>query len=233
MFAGASKPEEARLRSAWRSSRRRRGSAKSEGCRDKSRHSRTRPVKRLRSLRDKKAAGGRRPAPRRGPEDPRPKPATAAGCPRSSLSQPRAPAHPLAAEIIAAADRAGGEAIEVPPDLLSQDERQGQSADAARCLPAAVRTPLGRYRPPAHHPCGSSPRRCATRAISAPSFRTGDGVAAGGMILIDDSADPVIRSRRCAPRWAPSLPNRWQRRSWDEFLALAALGARAIGRDQP
>ena len=49
-----------------------------------------------------------------------------------------------------------------------QDERQGQSADAARRLPAAGQRrwsgSTGRRRR-----CGSSPRRCAIRAISAPS----------------------------------------------------------------
>ena len=45
--------------------------------------------------------------------------------------------HPLAAEIIAATEAAGGEAIETTPDILSKMSRQGQSADAARRLPPA------------------------------------------------------------------------------------------------
>ena len=54
--------------------------------------------------------------------------------------------HPLAAEIIAAAEAAGADVIETTPDILSKMSRQGQSADAARRLSPA-RHRAGRDRP--------------------------------------------------------------------------------------
>ena len=146
-------------------------------------------VKLLRSLRDKKARRSRRPVPRRGAADPRPRRATAAGCPRSSPSRAEGAKHPLAAEIIAATEAAGGDAIETTPDILSKMSGK----DNPQMLLGAYRQPdtvarrgsTGRRRR-----CGSSPRRCAIPAISARSCRTGDAVGAGGLILIDDCADP-------------------------------------------
>ena len=76
--------------------------------------------------------------------------------------------HPLAAEIIAAAEAAARDAIETTPDILSKMSGK----DNPQTLLGAYRQPdtaLERDRPRRRRRCGSSPRRCAIRAISAPS----------------------------------------------------------------
>ena len=131
-------------------------------------------VKRLRSLRDKKARRAEGPVPRRGAADPRPRRATAAGCPRSSLSRAEGAKHPLAAEIIAATEAAGGEAIETTPDILSKMSgkdnpqmllgayRQPETAlDADRPLDGAAvdrRPGAARSRQYRHDPAGPATR---------------------------------------------------------------------------
>jgi len=96
--------------------------------------------------------------------------------------------HPLAAEIIAESEAAGAEAIEVPPDLLSKMSGK----DNPQML-------LGAYRqPPASLEDinrSKSPLWIVAQALRDPGnlgtiLRTGDAVGAGGLILIDDSADP-------------------------------------------
>ena len=97
-----------------------------------------------------------------------PRRATAGVLPEIIASRPRARVHPLAAEIIAATEAAGGEVIETSADILAKMTRQGQSADDARRLsPARHRARPRSTAPPRR--CGSSPRRCAIPAISAPS----------------------------------------------------------------
>jgi TrmH family RNA methyltransferase len=96
--------------------------------------------------------------------------------------------HPLAAEIIAATESTGGDAVETTPDILSKMSGK----DNPQML-------LGAYRQP-----DASLERidrskallwiCA-QALRDPGnmgtiLRTGDAVGAGGLILIDDSADP-------------------------------------------
>ena len=96
--------------------------------------------------------------------------------------------HPLAAEIIAAAEAGGGEAIETTPDILSKMSGK----DNPQML-------LGAY----HQPDTSleridrrkAPLWLCAQALRDPGnigtiLRTGDAVGAGGLILIDDSADP-------------------------------------------
>jgi TrmH family RNA methyltransferase len=96
--------------------------------------------------------------------------------------------HPLAAEIIAAAEAAGGEAIEVPPELLSKMSGK----DTPQML-------LGAYRQPGaslDRVDLSQPPLCiVVQALRHPVnigtiLRTGDAAGGGGLILIDDSADP-------------------------------------------
>ena len=96
--------------------------------------------------------------------------------------------HPLAAEIIAATESAGGDAIETTPDILSRMSGKDN--------PQMI---LGAYRQP-----DTSIERIdrskdslwiAAQALRDPGnlgtiLRTGDAVGAGGLILIDDSADP-------------------------------------------
>jgi TrmH family RNA methyltransferase len=96
--------------------------------------------------------------------------------------------HPLAAEIIAAAEAAGGDAIETVPDILSKMSGK----DNPQMLVAAYRQPdtslelIDRSK---------APLWIAAQALRDPGnigtiLRTGDAAGAGGLILIDDSADP-------------------------------------------
>jgi RNA methyltransferase, TrmH family len=96
--------------------------------------------------------------------------------------------HPLAAEIIAATEAAGGDAIETAPDILSKMSGK----DNPQML-------LGAYRQPdtalerIHR--SKAPLWIAVQALRDPGnigtiLRTGDASGAGGLILIDDCADP-------------------------------------------
>ena len=96
--------------------------------------------------------------------------------------------HPLAAEIIAATEAAGGDAIETTPDILSKMSGK----DNPQMLLGAYRQPgislevIDRDR---------SPLWIVAQALRDPGnigtiLRTGDAAGAGGLILIDDCADP-------------------------------------------
>lgn len=96
--------------------------------------------------------------------------------------------HPLAAEIIAATEAAGGDAIETFPDILSKMSGK----DNPQMLIGAYRQPsialerLDRSR---------SPLWIVVQALRDPGnigtiLRTGDAVGAGGLILVDECADP-------------------------------------------
>jgi TrmH family RNA methyltransferase len=101
---------------------------------------------------------------------------------------PEGAKHPLAAEIIAATEAAGGDAIETTPEILSKMSGK----DNPQML-------LGAYRQPPTS-LDRLDRSKATLWIVAQALRdpgnigtilrTGDAVGAGGLILIDDSADP-------------------------------------------
>jgi TrmH family RNA methyltransferase len=95
---------------------------------------------------------------------------------------------PLAREIIAATEAAGGEAIETTPDILSKMSGK----DNPQML-------LGAYRQPdtalAAIDRSTAPLWIVAQALRDPGnigtiLRTGDAVGAGGLILIDDCADP-------------------------------------------
>src|SRR3569623_1790551 len=101
---------------------------------------------------------------------------------------PEGAKHKLASEIIAATEAAGGEAIETSPDILSKMSGK----DTPQML-------LGAYRQP-ETKLDASDRSagdiwlCA-QALRDPGnigtiLRTGDAIGAGGLILIDDCADP-------------------------------------------
>jgi RNA methyltransferase, TrmH family len=96
--------------------------------------------------------------------------------------------HPLAAEIIAASEAAGAEAIETTPDILSKMSGK----DNPQML-------LGAYRQPAtgieRIDRSTAPLWIVVQALRDPGnigtiLRTGDAVGAGGLVLIDDCADP-------------------------------------------
>jgi RNA methyltransferase, TrmH family len=96
--------------------------------------------------------------------------------------------HPLAAEIIAATEAAGGHAIETTSDILSKMSGK----DNPQML-------LGAYRQPdislERIDRSKAPLWIVAQALRDPGnigtiLRTGDAVGAGGVILVDDSADP-------------------------------------------
>ena len=144
-------------------------------------------VKRLRSLRDKKARrnegmflaeGLRIIAEAR----------DSGRLPEIVAFSPEGAKHRLAAEIIAATEAAGGEAIETTPDILSKMSGK----DNPQVL-------LGAYRQPdtalERIDRSAAPVWIAVQALRDPGnigtiLRTGDAVGAGGLILIDDCADP-------------------------------------------
>jgi TrmH family RNA methyltransferase len=96
--------------------------------------------------------------------------------------------HPLALDIIAATEASGGEVIETTPDILTKMSGK----DNPQML-------LGAYRQPATG-IEMLDRKASDLWMVAQSLRdpgnigtilrTGDAVGAGGLILIDDSADP-------------------------------------------
>jgi RNA methyltransferase, TrmH family len=101
---------------------------------------------------------------------------------------PEGAKHPLAAEIIAATETAGGDAVETTPDILSKMSGK----DNPQML-------LGAYRQPetalSAIDRGKAPLWIVAQALRDPGnigtiLRTGDAVGAGGLILIDDCADP-------------------------------------------
>jgi RNA methyltransferase, TrmH family len=101
---------------------------------------------------------------------------------------PEGAKHPLAAEIIAATEAAGGDAVETTPDILSKMSGK----DNPQML-------LGAYRQPetalSAIDRGKAPLWIVAQALRDPGnlgtiLRTGDAVGAGGLILIDDCADP-------------------------------------------
>ena len=96
--------------------------------------------------------------------------------------------HPLAAEIIAATEAAGGDVIETSTDILSKMSGKDN--------PQSI---LGAYRQPPTDlgsiDCSAAPLWIVAQALRDPGnigtiLRTGDATSAGGLILIDDSADP-------------------------------------------
>ena len=141
--------------------------------------------------------------------------------------------HPLAAEIIASAEAQGAEAIEVPPELLSKMSGK----DNPQILLAAYR------QPPASIELidrSKSPLWIVVQALRDPGnigtiLRTGDAAGAGGLILIDDCADPfsveavrasmgaVFTQAIATARWEEFVP--WLR-SGDGQLVGTSLKAR-------
>src|SRR6476469_4639789 len=97
-------------------------------------------------------------------------------------------AHPLAAEIIAASEAAGGEAIETTADILAKMSGK----DNPQMLVAAYRQPetsLERI------DRSKADLWIVAQALRDPGnlgtiLRTGDAAGAGGLILVDDCADP-------------------------------------------
>jgi TrmH family RNA methyltransferase len=125
-------------------------------------------------------------------------------------------AHPLAAEIIAATEALGREAIEVPNELLTKMSGK----DNPQML-------LGAYRQESLALSAidreQAPLWIVAQALRDPGnigtiLRTGDAVGAGGLILVDDCADPfsveavrasmgaIFTQQVAVARWEEFLP---------------------------
>ena len=177
-------------------------------------------VKRLRALRDKKARkaeglflaeGLRILAEAR----------DSGSLPEIIAHSPAGGVHPLAAEIIAVAEAKGADVIETTPDILSKMSGKDN--------PQAI---LGAYRQPdtslAAIDRSTSPLWIVAQALRDPGnigtiLRTGDATAAGGLILLDDSADPwsveAVRASMGAIFTQAVATARW-----DEFVPWLRAG---------
>src|SRR5690242_10856899 len=129
--------------------------------------------------------------------------------------------HPLAAEIIDATEAGGGEAIETTPDILTKMSGK----DNPQML-------LGAYRQPETSLDGidrtKAPLWIVAQALRDPGnigtiLRTGDAVGAGGLILIDDCADPFSVEAVRASMGAIFTQEIAAAR-WEEFVAWLRSG---------
>lgn len=124
--------------------------------------------------------------------------------------------HPLAVAIVEAAEAAGAEALHVPDELLTKMSGK----DNAPLLIGAYRQPsvaLGAI------DRSASPLWIVAQALRDPGnigtiLRTGDAVAAGGLILVDDCADPYSVEAVRASMGAIFTQQVAVAR-WDDFLA--------------
>src|SRR6478609_8574558 len=140
---------------------------------------------------------------------------------------PEGAKHPLAAEIIAATEAAGGDAIETTPDILSKMSGK----DNPQML-------LGAYRQPdtslERIDRAKAPLWIVAQALRDPGnlgtiLRTGDAVGAGGLILIDDCADPFSVEAVRASMGA-LFTEKIATARWDEFLPwLRSRDAQLVG----
>ena len=178
-------------------------------------------VKRLRSLRDKKsrkaeglflAEGLRILAEAR----------DSGSLPEIIAYSPSGGVHRLAAEIIASAEAKGADVIETTPDILSKMSGKDN--------PQAI---LGAYRQPdtslAAIDRSTSPLWIVAQALRDPGnigtiLRTGDATAAGGLILIDDSADPYSVEAVRASMGA-IFTQQVATARWEEFVAWLRSGS--------
>jgi TrmH family RNA methyltransferase len=130
--------------------------------------------------------------------------------------------HPLAAEIIAATEVAGGDAVEATPDILSKTSGKDN--------PQMI---LGAYRQPETSLSAidrsSAPLWFVAQALRDPGnigtiLRTGDAVGAGGLILIDDSADPYSVEAVRASMGA-IFTQKVAKAPWSEFVSWLRSGS--------
>lgn len=129
--------------------------------------------------------------------------------------------HPLAAEIIAATEASGGEAIETTTDILSKMSGKDN--------PQMV---LGAYRETSialeQVDRSKAPLWIVAQALRDPGnigtiLRTGDAAGAGGLILIDDSADPFSVEAVRASMGAV-FTQKIAAARWPEFIAWLRSG---------
>lgn len=130
------------------------------------------------------------------------------------MSQTRDP-HPLLAELEEAVAAAGGEIIETPPDILGKITGK-DNPQAVAGIYAEFDTSLTSLDREA------APIWLVAQALRDPGnlgtmLRTGDAVGAGGLILIDDCADPFSVEAVRASMGA-LFTQRIARAPWSEFL---------------
>src|ERR1700712_1218633 len=124
-------------------------------------------------------------------------------------------AHPLLAELEAEVVAAGGEIVEMSADLLAKVT--GKDNPQAVCgVFAEFGTSLAAIE---RH---AAPIWLVAQALRDPGnlgtmLRTGDAIGAGGLILLDDCADPFSAEAVRASMGA-IFTQRIARASWDEFL---------------
>ena len=130
-------------------------------------------------------------------------------------------AHPRLRELIAATEGAGGEAIATSADILHKISGKDNP-----------QTVLGIYRvfdtSLARVDRASAPLWIVAQALRDPGnigtiLRTGDAVGAGGLILVDDCADPFSVEAVRASMGAV-FTQRVAAASWDEFVAWLRAG---------
>lgn len=141
------------------------------------------------------------------------------------LSEARDP-HPLLDELEHAVEAAGGDVIETPPDILSKitgkDNPQGVAgvfAEFGTSLAAIERS--------------AAPIWLVAQALRDPGnlgtmLRTGDAIGAGGLILLDDCADPFSVEAVRASMGAVFTQAIAQAR-WEEFLPWLRSGSDGSG----
>jgi len=129
--------------------------------------------------------------------------------------------HPLAAEIIGATESAGGEAIETSPEILSKMSGK----DNPQMLLGGFRQPETRLDSIDR---SAAPLWICAQALRDPGnigtiLRTGDAVGAGGLILIDECADPFSVEAVRASMGA-LFTQAIATANWAEFLAWLRSG---------
>jgi TrmH family RNA methyltransferase len=131
-------------------------------------------------------------------------------------------AHPLLAELETAVEAAGGEVIETSAEILSKITGKDN--------PQAVAGVFGEFDTSlASLDRGKAPIWLVAQALRDPGnlgtmLRTGDAVGAGGLILIDECADPFSVEAVRASMGAVFTQAIAQAR-WDEFLPWLRSGA--------
>ncbi len=136
------------------------------------------------------------------------------------LSEARDP-HPLLDELEAAVAAAGGEVIETTPDILSKITGKGNPQGVAGVF-AEFDTSLAALERT------SAPIWLVAQALRDPGnlgtmLRTGDAIGAGGLILIDDCADPFgVEAVRAS--MGAVFTQTIARATWEEFLPWLRSG---------
>ena len=153
------------------------------------------------------------------------------------LSDARDP-HPLLGELEAAVTAAGGEVIETTPDILSKITGKDNAQGVAGVF-AEFDTSLARI------DRAGAPIWLVAQALRDPGnlgtmLRTGDAIGAGGLILLDECADPfgveavrasmgaVFTQRIAQARWEAFLP--WLRSGAGQLVAASLRDARPYRR---